>query len=301
MAISGLTSYGQGSDAQERTAGLRLGLDRYPVENSRENIKGPRFSDHLSSASLRPDEHSRAPAAHEERSAKSAASSSTGTPAPFSFWDIIDIINPLQHIPVVSTLYRHLTGDEIRNSSRLVGDAIYGGALGAAASLVDIAFKNATGKDAGETVMAMLTNDGESPSDSGTALAQNDLNTIAPASGPAVSINDIIWAAPPKAAADITRFLPPGTPTKPERTPAAENPKMVLHIRESSGPDADRGTTSEGSGLTASRTVDSPSFLSSQETPAAAAEHGVPPALIAQKMMQALDAYGAMKKQGLQP
>ena len=31
----------------------------------------------------------------------------------FTFADFLDIINPLQHIPVLSTLYRHLTGDTI--------------------------------------------------------------------------------------------------------------------------------------------------------------------------------------------
>ncbi len=31
----------------------------------------------------------------------------------FSFGDIVDIINPLQHIPVVSTIYREMTGDDI--------------------------------------------------------------------------------------------------------------------------------------------------------------------------------------------
>ena len=29
----------------------------------------------------------------------------------FSFLDVLDIINPLQHLPVISTLYRQVTGD----------------------------------------------------------------------------------------------------------------------------------------------------------------------------------------------
>ena len=35
----------------------------------------------------------------------------------FTFFDFLDVINPLQHIPVVSTLYRSLTGDEIDPAS----------------------------------------------------------------------------------------------------------------------------------------------------------------------------------------
>src|SRR3954464_5938704 len=33
----------------------------------------------------------------------------TGT-VDMDFWDFVDIVNPLQHIPVVSTIYRELTG-----------------------------------------------------------------------------------------------------------------------------------------------------------------------------------------------
>ncbi|MBT5663730.1 MAG: hypothetical protein HOJ06_00205, partial [Rhodospirillaceae bacterium] len=38
-----------------------------------------------------------------------------------TFGDVLDIINPLQHIPVVSTLYRELTGDEISPGARMAG------------------------------------------------------------------------------------------------------------------------------------------------------------------------------------
>src|SRR5260221_7463305 len=48
----------------------------------------------------------------------------------FSFRDLIDIINPLQHLPVVSTLYRWVTGDAIGALPRIIGDGIYGGPIG---------------------------------------------------------------------------------------------------------------------------------------------------------------------------
>ena len=37
----------------------------------------------------------------------------------FSFGDILDLINPLQHIPIVGTIYRAVTGDDplIRDES----------------------------------------------------------------------------------------------------------------------------------------------------------------------------------------
>lgn len=80
----------------------------------------------------------------------------------FGFWDFIDIINPLQHIPVVSTIYRELTGDEISAPARIMGGALYGGPLGFAASIGNAVVEEVTGKDAGEIAMAMVFEDGTS-------------------------------------------------------------------------------------------------------------------------------------------
>ena len=38
-----------------------------------------------------------------------------------SFSDVLDIVNPLHHIPVVSTVYRMITGDEIGMGARMAG------------------------------------------------------------------------------------------------------------------------------------------------------------------------------------
>ena len=48
----------------------------------------------------------------------------------FTFADLIDFVNPLQHIPGVSTIYRAITGDEIGIGPRLVGGALLGGVVG---------------------------------------------------------------------------------------------------------------------------------------------------------------------------
>ena len=77
----------------------------------------------------------------------------------FSFADLLDIVNPLQHIPVVSTLYRSITGDGIGTPEKIAGDTLYGGLVGFFASLADTAFKEITGKDVGDTVLAFLTGD----------------------------------------------------------------------------------------------------------------------------------------------
>ena len=88
--------------------------------------------------------------------APAAASAPTSGSSGFTFSDFLDIINPLQHIPVISTLYRHLTGDEPGIPEKIAGDTLYGGPLGLAASLADTAFQAITGKDVGDTVYAFL-------------------------------------------------------------------------------------------------------------------------------------------------
>ena len=80
-----------------------------------------------------------------------------------SFLDFLDIINPLQHIPLVATLYRKITGDEIDPGSRLVGSALYAGALGAVTSLIDVMVEFNTGKDIGEHALAVASRDNTKP------------------------------------------------------------------------------------------------------------------------------------------
>lgn len=56
----------------------------------------------------------------------------------FGFKDLIDIVNPLHHIPLVGSAYRTLTGDTIKESSKLFGSAAYGGPIGAVGQLATI-------------------------------------------------------------------------------------------------------------------------------------------------------------------
>lgn len=77
----------------------------------------------------------------------------------FSFGDLVDMVNPLQHIPVVSSLYRALTKDDIGALPRVVGGALYGGVIGAVASLANVVVNQITGRDVGGNVIAMITGD----------------------------------------------------------------------------------------------------------------------------------------------
>lgn len=100
-------------------------------------------------------------------------------PGGFKFSDFLDIINPLQHIPIVSTIYRAITGDQIEAGSRMAGGALFGGPIGLAASVVSAIVNESTGKDPGEHAMAMLGIDlgGEEPP--ATAIAANGADPTA--------------------------------------------------------------------------------------------------------------------------
>lgn len=74
----------------------------------------------------------------------------------FSFSDFLDIINPLQHIPVVSTIYRAITGDTIQPGARIAGDTLFGGPIGLVGGVIDAMVQESTGKDIGQQALAMV-------------------------------------------------------------------------------------------------------------------------------------------------
>jgi hypothetical protein len=74
-----------------------------------------------------------------------------------SFDDVLDVVNPLQHLPIVGTAYRALTHDQIKTPEKVVGDTLYGGVMGLASSLADVAFEKITGHNFGDTVLALFT------------------------------------------------------------------------------------------------------------------------------------------------
>lgn len=107
-------------------------------------------------------------------------------PDGFTFLDFLDVINPLQHIPGVSTLYRHITGDEIDPGSRIAGGTLFGGPVGTVVSMANVSLEHRTGQDMGEHLMSWFNGDealetgvqlanSPPPSDFVTAAGGNDL------------------------------------------------------------------------------------------------------------------------------
>ena len=74
----------------------------------------------------------------------------------FSFGDVVDVLNPLQHIPVVSSIYRAVTSDEIAAAPRAIGGALFGGPVGLIVAISDQVVEAENGLDIPGTVLAML-------------------------------------------------------------------------------------------------------------------------------------------------
>jgi hypothetical protein len=82
-------------------------------------------------------------------------------PQELTFDDILDIINPLQHLPIVSMIYRAITGDQIKPAMRILGDIGYGGPVGFMSSCAEVLFEAIFGDDVGGTALALITGDGD--------------------------------------------------------------------------------------------------------------------------------------------
>ena len=98
-------------------------------------------------------DRTRRPAGNDEVGAWHQADSSE---AEFSFDDLVDLINPLQHIPGVSTLYREITGDQISAPARVLGGMLYGGPVGLVGAMANTIAEEVSGSDMGASVLAAI-------------------------------------------------------------------------------------------------------------------------------------------------
>ncbi len=111
-----------------------------------------------------------------------------------SFWDVLDVVNPLQHIPGVNKIYQAITGDTIRTPAKVAGAALFFGPIGMAVASADAILENETGKDAMDHVASALGLEKDGPA----APAEDDPFTVT--------------APRPQLAADIAAEPAPATP-----------------------------------------------------------------------------------------
>jgi hypothetical protein len=95
----------------------------------------------------------------------------------FTFDDVLDMVNPLQHIPVASKYYQEATGDTASEGAMLVGGAVFGvlagGILGLATALVNAAVRHGSGKDLPEHALALIQNETETPVELAESLTED--------------------------------------------------------------------------------------------------------------------------------
>lgn len=157
-----------------------------------------------------------------------------------SFDDFIDMVNPLQHIPVLSSVYRAIAGEDINPISRVAGDALYGGVFGlasaglsAASALGDEVFAAANdGQSASEIIIAALSGGGE---DSKIQVAENSVPAAAPVAVPAETAV-AQQATEPKT--EVAQAAPAVAPTQKLMTvaDASASPAVAMTLASSKTP-----------------------------------------------------------------
>jgi len=90
---------------------------------------------------------------------KSSGDTSGAAPHESFFHHLWDVINPLQHLPVIGTIYRAITGEHLDPVEKIAGDTLYGGLWGAVSSIADVAFESITGKSFEDTALALFKSD----------------------------------------------------------------------------------------------------------------------------------------------
>lgn len=189
----------------------------------------------------------------------------------FSFDDLLDIVNPLQHLPVVSTVYREITGDEIRPESRVLGGGLFGGVLGAAASLVDVAVESFSGDSMGGHVMTALFGDDEAEPSSNEKSIQTAARDAATTPVPVPAALPPVPATAPATAKPAARSATPQT--QPQAHSIASDPASDPPLPSLSSSAFDALLQSFGAPATPANTNDNPQ-PGLAYAPAAAASQG---------------------------
>ncbi|HTQ12594.1 MAG TPA: hypothetical protein VMH86_01865 [Rhizomicrobium sp.] len=172
-------------------------------------------------------------------STKVAANAAPATQAPAAatadnsdggFWhDVLDVVNPLQHLPIVGTIYRSITGDKMGDVEKVAGDTLYGGPIGLVTSLADVAFEKITGKDFEDTLMGWA---GLGHDDGKTDVAAAAMKPLPPrTTGPATITPVAVQSAAAPAAA-------PGKQTAASAAPAdltGQNAQALLSAMNQNG------------------------------------------------------------------
>jgi hypothetical protein len=149
----------------------------------------------------------------------------------FSFTSLLHALNPLQYIPVVSSIYQRLTGDSVGAVARTIGGTLLGGPIGAISAIVNSMFEAATGKDIGGHLMAALFGDdkpsqGDSPAAS-TAIAQASQDAMPQG---AVAVAGLPWLKSAPATGDAGALANADSSASPQSVAQAALPQGATAV-----------------------------------------------------------------------
>ncbi|MFP5514026.1 MAG: hypothetical protein ACLGJC_13175 [Alphaproteobacteria bacterium] len=140
------------------------------------------------------------------------------------FDDLVDAVNPLQQLPVVSSVYREATGESISIPARLAGGFLFGGLPGLIGSAAMVAFEEVTG----DTVLGHIGSLLEE--DAGTAVADGKAAGALPWMNAGTGEGADPSLPSPQALAEALRRKSPATETAAAAlaVPAADRPAPQL-------------------------------------------------------------------------
>ncbi len=109
--------------------------------------------------------------------------------------DFFSVINPLQHLPLVGSLYREITGDTIKPGARMLGGMLFGGPMGLVGGAFNAAVENDIGADPAGALLALAR---------GREIGQPSPAALAAAPRPAATPVPLADGSAPQAAAAMT-------------------------------------------------------------------------------------------------
>jgi hypothetical protein len=112
------------------------------------------------------------------------------------FFDFLDIINPLHHLPFVGPIYRELTGDELAAGPRMMGGALYFGPIGLVGSAVDVVLEEITGDDLGGNILSAFGDDEDEADHTSTAAGTQIIEDPAETVSLQAEISDLAGPEP---------------------------------------------------------------------------------------------------------
>ncbi|MFM8988916.1 MAG: hypothetical protein ACKOUS_04480, partial [Alphaproteobacteria bacterium] len=124
------------------------------------------------------------------------------------FRDLLASLNPLQHIPVIGAIYRHVTGEKAHPAAQVVGGLVFGGPIGMMLAALGATVEQATGKSPLQIALDVVR--GTEPLAVAAAPAQEQAEATATVS------------AQEDAGTSATRQAPAGEQAQPPAAPPAD-------------------------------------------------------------------------------